>query len=521
MDGGNTNLRSRKAVLIMFSSMAGLILLIACFNLTNTTMAMTARRLKEIGVRKAMGAFRKQIIYQFLVETTCTIILSLGVGLLIAQWIVPAFSAMWNVPFTLGDLDGLNLFGTIICLVLLASLLAGIYPALFNSKFKPISLLKGEVKIKGTNGLTRTLVTLQFALSVVVLAGGVVFTQNAKFQDAFDFGYDKEMLMTVDIQGEKELEALQNILRSNPKILSLSAGEHSIGQSQPDNHRPVLVGSAEYSVQIAGIGENYFQTMGLKLIQGRYLNIDNASDREEAVIVNQAFVDQVNMKDPVDKTITVNQKKYHIVGVIKNHVDDVFITDTPAPFVFYMANPDDYNMMMVKADVNNLASVRKYVEDVWKKMFPSKPFESQYQQDIVLADAQMVTGGFKKIFIFLTILGAVLSVSGIFSLAALNVARRTKEIGVRKVLGASLTHVVAIINKEFVIILLLAALAGSAGGYFATQSLLGAFNMIHVTVDAITLLCCGLALFGLGVITTSLTILNAASASPVDTLRSE
>lgn len=521
MNGGNTNLRMRRALLVMFSSMAAMILLVACFNLTNTTMAMTARRLKEIGIRKTIGAFRKQIIFQFLIETIITVSLSLGVGLLLAQWIVPAFTALWNLPFSLGDLDGFNLFVTLIGLGFFASLLAGIYPALFNSKFKPIMLLKGAVKIKGTSTLTRTLVTLQFALSVIALIGGVIFTQNAEFQQTFKFGYDKEMILTVDIQGEKELEAMENAIRSNPKILSLSASEHNVGQSQMSNHHPVLVGSSEYPAQIAGVGKNYFQTMGLKLIEGRFLNDDNTSDRQEGVIVNRAFVDKAGMKDPIDKIITVDQQKRHIVGVIENHVEDVFIAETPESFVFYLAEPGNHRMMQVKADAKDLAGVREYLEDAWKKMFPSKPFESQYQQDIVLADAHMVTGSFKSIFLFLTVLGAVLSVSGIFSLASLNVARRTKEIGIRKALGASVTNVMAMLNKEFAIILLLAAIAGSVGGFFVTGAVLGAFNMIHVPVGIITLASCGLVVFSVGIITTTFTVLKAASTNPVDTLRSE
>ena len=521
MDGGNTNLRMRKALLIMFSSLAILILLVACFNLTNTTMAMTARRLKEIGIRKTIGAFRKHIVVQFLVETIMIVGLSLVIGLLLAQWIVPAFTALWRLPFTLTDLDGLNLFGTLIGLGVLASFLAGIYPALSNSKFKPIMLLKGAVKVKGTNAMTRILVTLQFGLCVIVLIGGTIFTQNAAFQDSFKFGYDKEMILIVGIRGEKELDAIEHIIRSNPKILSHSVSEHNVGQSQGVNQRPVMVGTTEYPAQIAGIGPNYLQTMGLILIEGRFLNVDNASDRQEGVIVNRAFVDEVGMKDPIDKIISVDERKHYIVGVVENHVEDAFIKETPESFVFYVAAPEDYRMIQVKANAKDLTDVRVNLEDNWKKLFPSKPFESQYQQDIVLADAHMVTGSFKSIFSFLTVLGAVLSVSGIFSLASLKVVRQTKEIGIRRVLGASATNVIAMLNKEFTIILLIAAVAGSVGGFLLTEAVLGAFNMIHVPVGITTVVLCGFVVFGVGIITTSFTVLKAALTNPVNTLRSE
>jgi ABC-type antimicrobial peptide transport system permease subunit len=179
------NLRISALPLIVFTSMAGLILLIACFNLTNTSIAMTSKRLKEVGVRKAIGAARAQIVSQFLLETIITITIATIAGLLMAQVIVPAFVNMWRLPYNLKDLSGVNLFIALILLVFLTSLLAGIYPALFSSKFKPTALLKGTVQIKGTNFLTRTLVALQFALSVIVLIGGVVFIQNTRYQDAY------------------------------------------------------------------------------------------------------------------------------------------------------------------------------------------------------------------------------------------------------------------------------------------------------------------------------------------------
>lgn len=519
INSGNTNLRSPIAILVMFTSLAVMILLVACFNLTNTTIAMTARRLKEIGIRKTIGAFRKQIVSQFLLETIMTITLSLAVGLVLAQWIVPAFTSLYNLPFTLGEVNGLNLVVTLIVLVFFASLLAGIYPALFNSKFKPIALLKGSVKFKGTNVLTRALVTLQFSLSVIVLIGGVFFIQNAKFQKAIRLGYDDEMIITVSIRSEKEFEAMENAIASNSKILSVSVSEHNIGQS--NDQSTVLVGASEYTAQLAGIGKNYLETMGLKLSEGRFLDVANASDRKEGVIVNRAFVDKIGMKDPLDKIISVYQTKRHIVGVIENHIEDMFITKTPVPFVFYAAELKDYKMMQVKANAKDLADTRKYLEDTWKKIFPAMPFESQYQEDIVLGDARMITGSFKSIFLFLTVLGGLLSVSGIFSLASLNIARRTKEIGIRKALGATVTNVIALLNKEFVIILALATMVGSVGGIYLLEALLGTFNLIHIPVGIFPVLLCSLVIFSIGICTTSFTILRAARTNPVDTLRSE
>jgi ABC-type antimicrobial peptide transport system permease subunit len=516
---GYANRRMGGAPLIVFTAMAILILLIACFNLTNTSIAMTGKRLKEVGIRKAVGAFRKQIVSQFLIETTLIIMMSLAVGLLLAQWIVPVFVTMWELPYTLKDLSGLNLFVTLLGLVFFASLLAGIYPALFNSKFNPVALLKGTVKVSGTNALTKTLVAFQFALSVVVLVGGVVFIQNGKFQEEINFGYDKEMVVTVNIQSPSEFAAMKNAVAGNPKVLEVSVSDHQVGYN---NYQfPVKVDTAEYTSQFMGVGNNYFQTMGLILKEGRFLNLENATDRAEAVIVNQAFVDKILLKDPLDKILVVHEVKRHVVGVVADHIDNVYRSKDAEPFLFYPSDSAAWKMMQVRANPDDLPEVKTYLESTWKKLFPTKPFESQFQEDIVLAETKNINSNLKTIFLFLTILGGLLSASGIFSLASLNIAKRTKEIGIRKALGATVNHVVMLMNREFFIILSLAAIFGGGLGFVLTDALLEEIYKHRIPVGIFSVAICALTIFGIGIVTTSLTILKAAKANPVDTLRTE
>jgi len=516
---GYANMRMGALAPIVFTAMAGLILLIACFNLTNTSIAMTARRLKEVGIRKAVGAMRQQVVSQFLLETVMTITLSLAVGLLIAQWLVPVFTTMWDLPYSLGDLSGVNLFISLMMLVFFASLLAGIYPALFNSKFKPVALLKGDVKIKGTNALTRTLVSFQFALSVIVLIAGVLFVQNSKFQEQIKFGYDKDMIITVRIQSESEFEAMENAIASNPKILEVSVSDHHVGFSS--YQFPFKVDTAEYSAQLIGVGKNYFETVGFTLVEGRFPNLENASERSESVIVNQALLKKINMTNPLDKIITVHEKKRHIVGVVDNHVDNLFRSKEPEPFIFYPADSSEYKMIEVRAEQNDLAETKTYLETTWKKLFPTKPFEGQFQEDIVLKETKNVNANLKNIFLFLTVLGGLLSASGIFSLASLNIAKRTKEIGIRKALGATVSNVVALLNREFVIILTISGVLGSVGGFYLVDLLLAQIYAYHIPVGILPVVICAVIIFIIGIFTTSMTILKAAKANPVKTLRSE
>jgi putative ABC transport system permease protein len=505
--------------LVVFTSMAALILLIACFNLTNTSIAMTAGRLKEVGVRKSVGAARGQIIAQFLLETALTISMSLGVGLLLTQMIVPAFTNMWRLPYSLTDLDGVNLFTALIILVFIASLLAGIYPALFSSRLKPTMLLKGGIKIKGTNGLTRTLVALQFALSVIVLISGVVFIQNAKYQDQIKFGYDMNMITTVRLQGERDFETMKNAIAGNPKILSVGVSDGNIGSNTYQT--PILIDTSQYDVQALGVGKNYFETMGLRLSQGRTFNLENASDQEEGVIVNQAFLEKTGLKDPIDKVITLHDNKRRILGVIENHVDNLFRSRDPEPFVFYPAGKNQYITLVVRTEHRDQVEIQKYLEKTWKEVFPGRPFDSQLQDDLVLQGSRRLNANLEKIFLFITVLGGLLSTSGIFALASLNIAKRTKEIGIRKVLGATIGNILGNMNKEFVIVLSIASVLGAAAGYFLTDALLSNIYAYRITIGIVPVVSCALIIFGIGIFTTSATILRAAQSNPVDTLRSE
>lgn len=513
------NHRISLAPLLIFISMAALILLIACFNLTNTSIAMTAKRLKEVGVRKAIGAARGQIVSQFLLETLITISASLLVGLLMAQFIVPAFTAMWRLPYGLMDLNGVNLFIALIIIVFLAALLAGIYPALSSSRFKPTMLLKGTVRIAGTNILTRTLVSLQFALSVIVLIAGVVFIRNTKFQESIKFGYDKDMIVTVGLQGEQDFETMKNAIAANPKILSVGVSDGNIGSNTYQT--PIRLDTGQYDVQALGVGKNYFETIGLRFIEGRTFDLENSSDQEEGVIVNRAFLEKTAMKDPIDKIIILHDKRRRILGVIENHVDNLFRSKEHEPFVFYPAGKNQYITLLVKTEHSDLPEIQKYLEHTWKEIFPTRPFECQFQDDHVLKGSRETNANLEKIFLFITVLGGLLSASGIFALASLNIAKRTKEIGIRKALGANVSNIVGLLNKEFVIILSISAVIGSTAGYFLTDVLLSEIYAYHIPVEIVTVVLCAFMIFVIGIFTTSTTIFKAAQSNPVDTLRSE
>jgi ABC-type antimicrobial peptide transport system permease subunit len=504
---------------MIFSTLGFIILLIACFNLTNTTLALTGKRLKEIGVRKVVGSGRSQIVYQFLIEMVITISLAILVGLLMAQVIVPQFATMWQLQYGLSDLNKLNLLLALIVLLFIAALLAGIYPALFNSKFNPIELLKGRKGINGTNYLTRSLLVIQFSLSVIVFVAGIVFTQNAAYQKNMSLGYDKQNILMVSVQGDREYEQFKNEVSENSKIENIAGTANHIGPYTSRNST-VKLDTTVFKTSVYETGAGYFKVVGLDIVAGRDFIEDNQTDYESAAIVDENFVLNHDMKNPIDAQLFYNDKPYRIVGVVKNHLSGLKQKDD-SEHLFTLTRPLKYRMMVVRTNPNDMLTVRSYLEKKWKVLFPGRPFESKLQEDIVYEEANGYNSNLKQILFFITLLGCLLSASGIYALASLNVQKRTKEIGVRKVLGASVGSIVQLLNREFAIILALACFLGGGGGYILTNILLSDLYAQHIEIGFMTIVLCSLSVFIIGISTTSTTIFKTATDDPTKTLRNE
>lgn len=504
--------------LVIFATLALIILLIACFNLTNTTLALTGKRLKEIGVRKVVGSGRIQIVFQFVIEMVLTVFIATLAGVLLAQLIVPQFALMWQLQFGLAELSKLNLLITLILLLFISALLAGIYPALANSKYKPIDLLKGSKEHAGTTLFSRSLLVIQFSLAVIVLIAGIAFTQNAAYQKELSFGYDIEHILLVTINGEREYDLLKAKIIENPEIEKVAGSSNHIGPYSTVRGI-VKLDTTLFKTNIYKVGTGYFDVVGLEIISGRDFNEDIQSDYD-AIIVDENFILNQRMVNPMDAQIVYKETPYRVVGIVKNHLSGLKYADN-SEHIYLLAKPEDFSRLVVRADPDKLMSVRSYLETEWKKILPGKPFESQLQEEMVYEEANGYNNNLQQIFLFITILGCLLSASGIYALASLNVQKRTKEIGIRKVLGASVQSIVQLLNREFIIILSIAALLGGLGGYYLTDALLSDLYVQHMQIGFFTILVGGLSVFVIGIMATSGTIFKTAVSNPTETLRSE
>ncbi|MEM7107657.1 MAG: FtsX-like permease family protein [Bacteroidota bacterium] len=501
--------------------MSGLLLLIAIFNFTNTSIAMSSRRLKEIGIRKVMGSKRKELIAQFLLENFFLCLLSGVVAILLAELLVPAYNNMWD--FLSLDLNYLTNFGFLVfmfSLLLLAGLLAGIYPALYVTKFEATSILKGTFKFGGNNWVTKVLLWAQFLITVNAIIMAVGFIQNAQYQKGFDLGFSTDNLIYSYVNGEDEFEAYRKELINNPKIKAVSGTKHHImsaGYGDPIKYEDIL-----RDVSIYEVGFDYFETMDIKLDQGRNFKENSETDVEESIIVNQTFLDEFGWtkEEALGKrVIWLDTVQLYVIGTVDNLYTSA-LWGQLEPTMFRLNRKAEYSRILVKAANQDLKQVNEYMESKWKQVFPNRIYFGEYM-DAEMAESTLINKNILILFGFLGIMATLLSASGLFSMVSLNIIKRTKEIGVRKVLGASISNIAQKLNQQFAFILLLAAIGGSAISYFLLDILMGSIWEFYKKADLITFLSGTLMIFSIASVTVGFRIYAAASMNPVNTLRSE
>lgn len=499
--------------------MAVLILLIACFNFTNTSMAIASRRLKEIGLRKVMGGLRKQLIIQFLMENIFLCFLSLLVGIIIAAFLVPAYSSMWEfVEIHLNFSENAGFFIFLLITLLFTGLVAGSYPAFYISKFEPSSILKGSLKYGGTNKITNVLLTLQFSISLMAIVLGVVFYQNAIYQEELDYGFDKNGAVSLYFNELDDYRAYENQIRSNPDVLEVAGSEYQIGRSYRND--PIKSGDKEYDVDILNIGENFIETMDFKLVDGRGFRKDSETDMKESVIVSEGLARVFGWDEPIGKKIVwMDTVQLYVVGVMQDaYIDGLWQPITP--LMFRYVPEKDYHFMTVKASSDKLKTVNEYLESEWKTLFPDRMYSGRYM-DENMNEAFEVNANIVKMFGFLGVVATFMSIIGLFSLVSLSIIKRMKEIGVRKVLGASIANLMVILNKKFVIILVVAAIFGSLLSYFLANALMDSIWTYHIAPGASAFAISISLLFVIGLLTISGKVFRAATMNPTQTIRNE
>ncbi|OFX94104.1 MAG: hypothetical protein A2X05_11010 [Bacteroidetes bacterium GWE2_41_25] len=500
--------------------MALFILLIACFNFANTSISVFGKRLKEIGLRKTFGGQKRQIVTQFMIETIVICFLALIVGLAFASFLVPAYSSLWAYMSIKLTFSGYGIFWIfLVLLVLITGFLSGVYPAIYVSSFSPVNVLKGSYLFRGTGMLSLILLTLQFSISAAALVMGIVFAQNSKYQDTLDLGFDRDKLIVVPVTTELFL-SFRNEVLTNPKIISAEGTVNHIGWGT--YRRPLKDAEKQLEVDVFDVGPEYLKTMGLRLVEGRLFDeLRAAADRtNSSIVVNRKFVKDFGWDDAIGKSVTLyDTTRLTVIGVVEDFFHNG-VWRAIEPSMMRLSTDDNFNILAVRADKPDLPEVLEYLNQKWKKHAPNSLFNGMLQEDL-MKEGKDINDSIMKVNIFLAVTAALLSLIGMYNLVSIDIIRRTKEMGIRKIQGAPLINITWLASRKFMSVVLIASLLGSTGGYYLSKSLLDSIWDHFVDISVITLILSSFILIFATTITLSYKIVTAALRNPVESLRYE
>ena len=527
--------------LSFFSILALLILIIACINYMNLATARAGTRAKEIGLRKVVGAKKNNIIRQFMSESIMFAFFALSISVLLVMLFLPVFSQISGKELSMNLVQNKFLFLGILGITLLTGVLAGSYPAFFLSSFQPDRILKGTLSAKkigtSTTTIRKSLVVIQFILTIVLIISTTTVYRQMNFIKNRQLGFEKNHLIYTQLRSEGNLwdqydaqktwmnyKTLKNELSQNPNVLDVASATclpfgsmgQEFGQLEWEGKDP------EYQVTMnhMAVDPHFFKTFQMEMIEGRFLSDEFISDTQN-FILNEAAVIATGLESPVGKRFRLLDKTGIITGVIKDfHFAPLH--DEIEPMVLHLM-PYQYwmyrNYVFVRISTENISRTIASIEKIWERAIPEYPFEFQFLDNTIDAEYRSEQR-LEKILRIFTFLAISISCFGLFGLIAFTAEQRTKEIGIRKVLGASVGSVVRLLSKEFVMLVVLANIIAWPVAYFMMTKWLKNFAY-RTKIDFAIFLFSGLAALIIAIITVCVQSIKAALANPVDSLRYE
>lgn len=502
---------------------AGGVLLIACINFILLAIGRSASRSKEVGVRKISGSRRRQLIFQFMAESVLLTFFSAFLGIGLAQVLLPFFNefAGRSLAFSLQQYP--ELIALMLATVMITGLLAGSYPAFVLSGFKPLEVLKNKLRLSGSNLFTKSLVTLQFMLSVGLILAAVIILQQLSFLHAKDLGFQKEQVVMVSAQNTDTYRQFRQMLASQTEVEGITGSEMGLGAGEGQMGRGYVFDNNKMGVIEYPVDADFLNVMGMRLVAGRNFDPTITSDTVTAIIVNESLVVNALNTTP-EKALGMQIKSAKgsspaktIIGVVKDfHFESLMHTVRPQLFM----QPADFrpSRFFVRLKEVNPETLQ-LLESTWKKVAPDLPFSYSFVDekfDDFYKEQQRwgsIVGWAGNICIFLACLG-------LFGLATLAAVNRTKEIGIRKVLGASVANIVHLLCQDFVVLVLIAIAIVSPILWYVMDNWLDQFAY-RIDVTYLTFASTGLAALAIAIITTGSQALKSALADPVESLRSE
>ncbi|MCF3107470.1 ABC transporter permease [Niabella sp. CC-SYL272] len=507
----------------MFGIIGVFVLLLACINFMNLSTARSIKRAREVGIRKTIGSFRKQLIVQFFCESLLYAVLAFGISLVLVALAMPLFNAIagkqlppvWKEPLFWAG-------GVFFCL--LTGMLAGIYPAFYLSSFRPVKVLKGTFKAGRSSAMQRqVLVVVQFTISIMLIIGTIVVFNQIRYTKDRPIGYDRNGLVIIDVNTSgihDHLDVIKRQLQQQGNIVSVAETNGSVsgdfstttGIDWPGKEDGT---SAEFP--FLGVGYDFGKTINWQVVAGRDFSRDFPSD-SAGVILNEAAVKYMGLKQPIGTVIYADKAPITIIGVVKNMImESPFASERPALF-YFDKNAGGYLMARINPAASASAAIAQ-LQSVFKTYVPDQPFHYQFVDDAFnqkFGDEERLGtlgGGFALLAIFISCLG-------LFGMASFMAEQRVKEIGVRKVLGASVPGLWRLLSQDFIRLVFLALVIAIPAGWYCMHNWLQHYSYrVSISWEVFVIAASGAVLIAL--ITVSFQAIKAAVANPVRALRSE
>jgi len=501
----------------ILTGIALFILLIACINFVNLTVARSLKRAKEIGIRKVVGGQRKQLVLQFLGESYILSFMAFVLALVLVQLALPVFNELSNKALSFSYLLNFKLVGGYIAIFLFTGMLAGFYPALVLSGFNPVQTLYNRQQYTGKNYLSKGLVVLQFTLATFFIIATITIYTQFDYLMRFDLGYnDKNVVSITSFNTDKKiLPTFKTELLKNPNIKSVSADQGGRwGTIAKINN------GQQTGFDIKHIDEDYLPLFEIPMVKGRNFSKEMVTDSSNSVLVNEAFAKEAGWKTPIGQVVDFfyMHKKYTVVGVVKDyHFLD--LTQKVSPELFRMKPDDPWGNLFVKIGDQNKAATLNYIEKTFKQLFPFKPYQYSFK-DAQVAEQYDKEAKWKQIVTFSAILTIFISCIGLFGLATLSAEKRKKEIGIRKVLGASVEGIVRKLSADFLKLVIISALVASPIAWWAMYKWLENYPY-RIAINAWLFLFAAMLVLLIALLTVCFHAIKAAIANPVNSLRSE
>ena len=517
------------------------ILLLACFNYMNLSIGNFTSRFKEIGARKVVGAEKKEIVKQFLTEAGCITFIAFMFSIILTQLLLPTFNELSGKLLNLDYLLTWKSMSIILILIIGTTLATGCYPALVLSKINAVDIFKGRTQFGGKKKLARIFIVFQFCLAILLITGTLLIKKQLNFIQSKDLGFDPKNLVIIktfggphsEVDANKVVRLFKESLAGYPQIESVSGvGSGSAGALADDGLRYMtyIKDGAEVDLLELRGDLDYITTLKATVIKGRSLSEKFPSDMQNTAVVNESFLKAFKIKDPIGKTLSeIALLKHHgdkgyyqfypkIIGVVKDfHVSSFYKEIKPVAIVY--GDGWDFRNIAVRITSGNIKQAIPMLEQTWKKTGLVHPFTFRFLEDI-LSEVYKTEKQWNEIFGYTSFFAIVIAGMGLLGLSALSIARRTKEVGIRKVLGAELKNIYFLLSREFVLLVAISCVIAWPLAYYLGGKWLD--NFAYHTSIGFDVLCYSLGIAMLvAMAAVSYYTLKAAFVNPVESLKSE